>query len=101
MDRRDLRSDARKPWDGAGTDRVSTRAVTSLSTSRRSRARFVDASRVGRGPRPDDWWEYQAWDDGWRTVIMDKLVELAAGDERAFAAGAIILLVGWQVGYDG
>lgn len=32
---------------------------------------------------------------------MDKLAEICDGDERAFAAGATVLLAGWQAGYDG
>lgn len=32
---------------------------------------------------------------------MDQLVKISEGDRPSFAAGAKILLVGWQLAYDG
>lgn len=32
---------------------------------------------------------------------MDQLAEISEGNELSFAAGAQILLIGFQIGYDG
>lgn len=51
--------------------------------------------------RPNEWFAYQAWDDDWRSSMMDLFATMHHGDERAFAVAALILLAGWQSGYDG
>jgi hypothetical protein len=51
--------------------------------------------------RPAELHAYLAWDDEWRSRILDALVDLCGGDPRAFAAGAVVILAGYQAGYDG
>jgi hypothetical protein len=69
-----------------------------IERATRKTARRCERNRFDR---PREHFAYQAWDDHWRSLIMDQLVKVSDGDERAFAAGAVILLVGWQIGYDG
>lgn len=65
----------------------------------RKAARKYSRSRTYQ--RPTEWFEYCAWDDAWRSHIMDQLAEISEGNELSFAAGAQILLIGFQIGYDG
>ena len=54
-----------------------------------------------RWHRPKDFREYLAWDDDWRSAIMDQLHKISEGNELSFACGAQILLAAYQIGYDG
>lgn len=51
--------------------------------------------------RPTDFKTYLAWDDAWRSLLMDLAVAQAGGDQRVFQAAAMIIYAAWQVGYDG
>jgi hypothetical protein len=75
---------------------MATNQWISRATKKAARRHQTD-----RWHRPKDWFEYQDWDDDWRSRIMDQLAKIADGSDLSFAAGAQILLVGWQVGYDG
>lgn len=59
------------------------------------------ARECARQRRPTDFVDYLAWDDRWRTALMDQLDRIAEGDPKAFYAGAVVLLAGWMAGYDG
>lgn len=51
--------------------------------------------------RPIDIRAYLAWDDEWRSRILDVLASWCGSDRESFAAGALIILAGYQAGYDG
>jgi hypothetical protein len=51
--------------------------------------------------RPEDLKELLAWEDAWRSLLLDLAAKMASGNQSMFQAAAAVVLAGYLANYDG
>ena len=51
--------------------------------------------------RPEDLKELLAWEDAWRSLLLDLASNMAGGNQQAFQVAAAVVLAGYLANYDG